>query len=54
MRTDPVSDLVAIQWFRNQRLTTGYLVVLDRKRYQIRATLSHHLQVHNYIDYEGS
>ena len=27
--TDGVSDLVAIEWFRSQRLTTGYLVVMD-------------------------
>ena len=26
--TDRVSDLTAIQWFRSQRLTTGYLVVM--------------------------
>ena len=26
--TDRVSDLAAIQWFRSQRLTTGYLVVM--------------------------
>ena len=26
--TDRVSDLAAIEWFRSQRLTTGYLVVM--------------------------
>ena len=25
--TDRVSDLAAIEWFRSQRLTTGYLMV---------------------------
>ena len=26
--TDRVSDLAAIEWFRSQRLTNGYLVVM--------------------------
>ena len=26
--TDRVSDLAAIEWFRSQRLTTGYLVIM--------------------------
>ena len=26
--TDRVSDLAAIEWFRSQHLTTGYLVVI--------------------------
>ena len=26
--TDRVSDLAAIEWFRSQHLTTGYLVVM--------------------------
>ena len=26
--TDRVSDLAAIEWFRSQRLTTGYLVFM--------------------------
>ena len=26
--TDRVSDLAAIKWFRSQRLTTGFLVVM--------------------------
>ena len=26
--TDRVSDLAAIEWFRSQRLTTGYLLVM--------------------------
>ena len=28
--TDRVSDVAAIEWFRSQRLTTGYLVVIDQ------------------------
>ena len=29
--TDRVSDLASIEWFRSQRLTTGYFVVLERR-----------------------
>ena len=35
--TDRVSDLAAIEWFRSQRLTTGYLMVMggDQPHHEI-------------------
>ena len=59
--TDRVSDLAVIEWFRRQRLTTGYFVTLEvdqprNKRFHNKG-ISRHLPVELgsvYIGYEGS